>query len=85
MTKRAGARSASWAPTCSCSPSRRVGTPRDYDALDVGQWEFYVLPVEVLEAHGGRSVGLPFLHEHADGTVSYSGLRSAVEAAAGGR
>src|SRR5437660_12347568 len=33
----------------------------NWDALDLGQWRFYIVPREKLVAHGGRSISLPTL------------------------
>jgi hypothetical protein len=53
-----------------------------YDVLDVGQWEFYVLPASIIEAHAGESVRLRFVKKHCEqhgrGPVLWSQLRHAV-------
>jgi hypothetical protein len=56
--------------------------PQAYDALDIGQWEFYVATAEAIREHGGRSVGLPTVRGFAKGPFTYSGLERAVEEAA---
>ena len=56
--------------------------PRAWDALDIGQWEFYVASAEAIRKHGSRSVELPTLRRFAEGPIAYSGLERAVEAAA---
>jgi hypothetical protein len=54
----------------------------EYDALDVGQWQFYTLPASIIEAHAGKSVGLGFVKshskEHGRGPVPWAQLRDAV-------
>ena len=56
--------------------------PQAWDALDVGQWEFYAASAEAIRKHGWRSIGLPTLRRSAKGPFGYSGLPQAVEAAA---
>jgi hypothetical protein len=56
--------------------------PQAYDALDIGQWEFYVATAEAIREHGGHSVGLPAVQRFANGPIPYSELARAVEAAA---
>ena len=50
----------------------------DYDVLDVGQWEFYVVSRAAIEATGYRSIGLPTLRTLVDGPVAYTDLGDAV-------
>lgn len=52
-----------------------------YDPLDVGQWEFYVVPAEKIRGAGVRSLGLPLLREIAGQPVTWDGLRAAIDAA----
>lgn len=54
----------------------------DYDALDVGQWEFYVVGRTAIEATGYASIGLPTLRTLADGPVDYLHLGAAIQTAA---
>jgi hypothetical protein len=59
-----------------------VQTCRDhalYDALDIGQWAFYVVDAAAVEARGTRSVGLGFLDSRALGPLHLNELASAVE------
>ena len=49
-----------------------------YDVLDVGQWEFHVLPAETLRRLGVRSLSYPTLRRYAAGPVSWSDLASTV-------
>ncbi|MDQ1546092.1 MAG: hypothetical protein QOH69_996 [Actinomycetota bacterium] len=53
-----------------------------YDQLDVGQWEFYVLPRSDLEALGYKSIGLPTVQSRAGEKRSATQLRDSVELAA---
>ena len=55
-----------------------------YDPLDVGQWEFRVLPARLIREAGSRSVGIGFLDRHGARPVPWSELRDAIEAAYGG-
>ena len=50
----------------------------DYDPLDVGQWEFYVVDRTAIEATGYTSIGLPTLRTLTDGAVDYAHLGSAI-------
>lgn len=56
--------------------------PEKYNALDIGQWEFYVDSGEAVCKRGSRSVGLPTLDRFAEGPFTYSELEREVEAAA---
>lgn len=58
-------------------------THDEYDPLDVSQWRFYVVARAALEARGCASVGLTTVESLAGGAVSYSELRSAIDAASG--
>jgi hypothetical protein len=56
--------------------------PDQYDPLDLGAWEFYVLSVETLrEAGSPKSVSLAFLDRVGAGAVDYAGLPAAVQVA----
>jgi len=55
----------------------------DYDALDVGQWKFYVVARTAIEATGYASIGLPTLRSLTDGAVDYAHLGAAIRTAAG--
>jgi hypothetical protein len=62
-----------------------VQTCRDcaqYDALDIAQWEFWVVPATAIRDHGGRSVGIDFVRRTAGHAVDWPQLRDAVLAAA---
>jgi len=54
------------------------------DPLDVSQWEFYVLPTEVLDERqrGQHSITLPSLRKLAGDAVDFAGLADAVAQAA---
>lgn len=52
-----------------------------YDPLDVGQWEFRVLPARVIRDAAQRSVGIGFLDTHGAQAVAWDGLADAIEAA----
>ena len=52
--------------------------PALYDALDIGQWDFYVARAEAIEANGARSVGLAFLKRDAIGPATWFELNDAV-------
>jgi hypothetical protein len=56
--------------------------PQKYDALDIGQWEFYVDSGEAIRKRGSRSVVLPTVRRDAKGPFTYSELARAVRAAA---
>jgi hypothetical protein len=53
--------------------------PDLYDALEVSQWEFYVVPGAEVERYGYRSVGLPWVRKRAE-AVAFDGLGAAIEA-----
>lgn len=53
-----------------------------YDALDVNQWSFYVLPRQTLEDIGYKSIGLPTLERLTDGPIPYAGLAEAIKMSA---
>ena len=56
--------------------------PASYDALDVRQWRFHVVPASIVRRHGTRSVGIGFLERHAPDPVPFEQLPAAVDAAA---
>ncbi len=45
-----------------------------YDALDVDQWSFWVLPAASIAATGQRSIRLSVVEEMAGPPVTYAGL-----------
>ncbi|POX38029.1 hypothetical protein C3486_25320 [Streptomyces sp. Ru73] len=53
----------------------------EYDPLDVGQWEFFVLGRPVVERLGRKSMGYATVRRHAGGSVAYSGLAERIRAA----
>ncbi len=53
-----------------------------YDALDVRQWEFYVLPRETIERLGYKSLGLSTLRTITGEATPYGELADAIAAAA---
>lgn len=55
----------------------------DYDALDVGQWDFYVVGRRAIESTGYGSIGLPTLRTLTDGAVDYAHLGAAIRTVAG--
>lgn len=52
--------------------------PDRYDALDVGQWVFHVVPASVVREHGARSVGMGFLNRYAPEPVAFAELAAAI-------
>ena len=56
-------------------------THEEYDALDVAQWEWYVVSANSIVEHGARSVGMWFLERYAEGPLSYDEIDRAVTAA----
>lgn len=52
-----------------------------YDPLDVGQWEFRVLPARVIREAGTRSIGVASLERHGAWPVPWSDLAAAIDAA----
>lgn len=54
-----------------------------YDPLDVTQWSFWVLPRQVVEATGQKSLALSRVSALAGAPVAYGELAGAVSAAAG--
>jgi hypothetical protein len=62
-----------------------VQTCRDhasYDALDVGQWEFYVVPAGRVQECGQKSVSVQWVRQHAQ-AIPLSQLTAAVDACGG--
>jgi hypothetical protein len=60
-----------------------VQTCRDhatYDALDVAQWEFYVVPAAAVRDSGQKSVSVAWVRRQTD-PVPFADLASAIEAA----
>lgn len=55
--------------------------PDDYNPLDVGQWEFRVMPHRALLASGQVSASLSFFDRHGVAPVPYTDLLEAVTAA----
>jgi hypothetical protein len=56
--------------------------PDAYDALDLSQWEFYVVPGAAVRRAGARSVGIGFVRANATaGPLALPALAQAVEAA----
>ena len=54
-----------------------------YDALDVAQWEFYVLSAAAIRDAGTRTAGIAFVRSHASaGPIAWAELADAIEAAA---
>ncbi|MGI5530432.1 hypothetical protein ACQEVX_24510 [Streptomyces syringium] len=53
----------------------------DYDPLDVGQWQFYVVPSPVIRAKGTKSLALNSVRALAGDPVPYSGLAARIRAA----
>ena len=49
-----------------------------YDALDTGQWQFWVLPVERVAANGSRSLALSTVKSMAGEHVTYARLADTV-------
>jgi hypothetical protein len=56
--------------------------PAAYDPLDVGQWEFFVVPASVIAAHGYRSANVAWVARASGGPVDYADLSHAVQMAA---
>jgi hypothetical protein len=54
--------------------------PAAYDALDVEQWDFYVVPARHVRECGFKSVSISWVHQFAE-AVSFAQLAPAVEAA----
>jgi len=62
-----------------------VHTVRDhavYDVLDVGQWEFYVLPRQVVVDRAGAAMSLAWVREQTGGPTRYVELSHAIGVAA---
>jgi hypothetical protein len=54
--------------------------PAAYDALDVSQWEFYVVPAEHVRESGQKGVGIAWVRRYAQ-PVGFGELAEAIEAA----
>lgn len=50
----------------------------EYDMLDVGQWEVYVLPRDVVVEHGAASMALATVRRFAGAPVPWTELRAVV-------
>jgi len=57
----------------------------EYDALNLNQWSFWVLPRSVVEATGQRSLSLARVQELSERSLTYAELAHRVRAAAEGR
>ena len=53
-----------------------------YDQLDLSQWEFYVLPRDIIAATGSNSLTIGRVRELTHGPTAWSQLRTAIETAA---
>jgi hypothetical protein len=56
-------------------------THADFDPLETGQWEWYVVPARSVAENGSRSVGIGFLERHTSGPIPYEGIADAVKQA----
>lgn len=56
---------------------------QDYAALDLSQWDFYVVSRAAIEATGYASIGLPTLRTLAEKPIEYPHLAQAVREAGG--
>ncbi|GAA4837556.1 hypothetical protein GCM10023354_17320 [Garicola koreensis] len=54
---------------------------REYDALSVSQWKFYVMPRGSLQELGSSSVGLPTLDRRAGPPIAYADLATTIRSA----
>lgn len=52
--------------------------PQRYDALDISQWEFYVVAAERVRECAHKSVSIAWVRRHAD-PVPFSNLAATVE------
>ncbi|HST56236.1 MAG TPA: hypothetical protein VLJ42_10155 [Solirubrobacteraceae bacterium] len=57
--------------------------PQRYDALDVSQWEFYVVPAQPVSECGYKSVSIAWVRGHAE-PVPFSELATTIERVGGG-
>jgi hypothetical protein len=83
-----------WMPDAEHSPTRSFNAdvyvfavltaaePAAYDALDIGQWSFWLLPRSVVEATGQRSLRLSRVKALAGDPVAYDALADQVRALA---
>lgn len=56
-------------------------THPEYDPLDIGQWDFYVLPVATIRTRGFKSIGLAALQDLECGPIPYDALAVAIATA----
>jgi len=56
--------------------------PKDYDPLDVRQWDFFVLPAAALVELGCASLGLAAVMRYAGQPIAFAALDDAIRAAA---
>lgn len=54
----------------------------DYSALDVSQWEFFVVSRRAVEATGYASIGPPTLRTFASGRTAFDDLARSIQTAA---
>ena len=59
--------------------------PTKYDPLEVGQWEFYVLPASAIAETGARSLSLASLGRYKAGPIAWEDLAKAVATASRAR
>lgn len=52
--------------------------PQRYDALDVSQWEFYVVAADQVRECGYKSVSIAWVRKHAD-PVPFGDLAATIE------
>ncbi len=57
--------------------------PAAYDALDVGQWEFYVVPAGPVRDCGYKSVSITWVRRHAE-PVGFGDLATTIESVGAG-
>lgn len=50
-----------------------------YDVLDAQQWDFFVLPRQIVAERNGQSISLAWLVEHAKGPIEIGNLAAAIE------
>lgn len=55
--------------------------PEEYDALDIGQWEFYVVGADAVRAAGYKQLGLPWVERQAQ-PVGFAELAATIESVA---
>jgi hypothetical protein len=59
--------------------------PAAYDMLDLGHWEFWVIDADTIRETAGKTVGIKWVREHANGPVPYGELATAIRTGAPGR